>query len=44
MRGSIVCTAHQILLGWSDQGHKMGGACSAHGEDEKYVQNTGWKA
>jgi hypothetical protein len=22
----------------------MGGLCSARGEDEKYVQNSGWKA
>jgi hypothetical protein len=35
MRGFINCTLHQILLGRSDQGNEMGGACSMHGRDEK---------
>jgi hypothetical protein len=26
------------------QEDKMGGACSSHGEDDKYVQDFSWKA
>jgi hypothetical protein len=44
MRSCIICTLHLILLGWSNQKDETGGACSAHGEDEKSTQNSGWKS
>jgi hypothetical protein len=41
MRGFINCTLHQILLGRSNQGNEMGGACSMHGRVEKFRQRFG---
>jgi len=30
-RSLMICTAHQILFGWSNRKNEMGGACSAYG-------------
>jgi hypothetical protein len=32
MRGFIICSLHQILLEFSNQGDELDGTCSIHGE------------
>jgi hypothetical protein len=41
MRSFVTCTLHQILLGEQIKEYEMGAACSAHGRDDKCVQNIG---
>jgi hypothetical protein len=39
-----VCSLTKYYYGDHIEEDEIGGACSAHGGDEKYVQNCGWKA
>jgi hypothetical protein len=39
----IFCTQHQILLGRSNEGLWVRGACGTHGRGEQYVQGFGGK-
>jgi len=43
MRTFIACTLHKILLGRSNQGEWIVGACSTHGSDEKCRQYFSWE-
>jgi hypothetical protein len=43
MRSSILCTLRYIIISDQMKDDEMGGACSAHGVDEKCAYNMGWK-
>jgi len=42
---SVICTGHLILYYSSDRikYDEMGGTCSTHGTDEKFVKYFGWQ-
>ena len=41
MRSLMICTAHKILFGRSNQGEWIGGACSTDGIREMCIQDFG---